>query len=105
GEEVFEHVAGVVPAAAGVDRGAVWKRTVGGATVVLVAIFGDPGIEAAALLAHEFERSFGEFAVDAFSDEDGLRSGIADLEDVFAGGIDFGEIEFGVVGEASPGGT
>ena len=76
GDQVLELIAGIVPAAAGVDIGGIRHRPVKGAAVALVAYHIQEGIVAATLLLHEDQQIVGVGSIGLWIDLEGQRAEI-----------------------------
>ena len=63
-----------------------------------------PRIEAATLLAHEFQERGGQFSIRPIPDLQRQRSGTADFQNKSAGRVHRGKIQFNVMRKSSPGG-
>ena len=103
GDHVFEQIGCIVPSAGGVDGCAVGQGAVGGAAILQVAIGLQPGVVAAALLAHEFKQLVRQAAVNVLANL--KRKGLcpSDPQCVSPWLAKAGEIHHQMLGETAPG--
>src|SRR5262249_51384864 len=102
GEQIFQQVGGVMPAAASVEVRAVGQGTVSGPTIEGMANGIDPGIVAAALLSHELEELIRERGDSGVADGKREGGGVTHFEEVAAGSFEGRKVEFGVALELAP---